>query len=57
MGECKGFRCGIKKGGVRNQRDKVRDIICSVEGMGSEIKRLGAMCVGECKVSKHGIKG
>ena len=57
MGECKGFRCGIKKGGVRNQRDKVRDIICSVEGMGSEIKRSGAMCVGECKVSKRGIKG
>ena len=53
MGECKGFICGIKKGGVRNQRDKVRDqkggwvertyMLCQRDGVGDQ-KARSDMC-------------
>ena len=33
-----------------------KGLICSVKGMGSEIKRPGVISVGECKGSRHGTK-
>ena len=34
-----------------------KELICSVSGMGSEIKRSEVICVSKCKGSRNGTKG